>query len=70
MRARGHTDAVLWDRAASGGPAPVTIHEVPPESPDALLDAWHQVYAGLTDEEIAQIETLALDRQHFMRQEP
>jgi len=48
----------------------ITIHEVSPESPDAMLDAWHQVYAGLTDEEIAQIETLSLDRRHFMRQEP
>jgi hypothetical protein len=43
---------------------------VPPESPDEMLNAWHQVYEGLTDEEIRQIETLALDRRHFMRQEP
>jgi len=48
----------------------ITIHAVPPESPDEMLDAWHQVYEGLTDEEIRQIEALALDRRHFMRQEP
>jgi hypothetical protein len=29
-----------------------------------------QVYEGLTDEEIREIEALALDRRHFMRQEP
>jgi predicted DNA-binding antitoxin AbrB/MazE fold protein len=48
----------------------ITIHDLPPENPDAMLDAWHQVYAGLTDEEIAQVETLTLNRRHFMRQEP
>jgi predicted DNA-binding antitoxin AbrB/MazE fold protein len=48
----------------------ITIHGVPPESPDEMLDTWHQVYEGLTDEEIRQIEALALDRRHFMRQEP
>jgi predicted DNA-binding antitoxin AbrB/MazE fold protein len=48
----------------------ITIHEVPTESPDEMLDAWHQVYEGLTDEEIRQIEALALDRRYFMRQEP
>jgi hypothetical protein len=34
-----------------------------------MIDAWHQVSGGLTDEEIAPIETIALDRRHFMRQE-
>jgi predicted DNA-binding antitoxin AbrB/MazE fold protein len=48
----------------------ITIHGVPPESPDEMLDTWHQVYEGLTDEEIRQIEALALDRRHFRRQEP
>jgi RES domain-containing protein len=27
------------------------------------------VYDGLTDEEVAQIEVLAVDRSHFMQQE-
>jgi predicted DNA-binding antitoxin AbrB/MazE fold protein len=48
----------------------ITIHEVPPESPDEMLDAWHQVNEGLTDEEIREIEALTLDRRYFMRQEP
>ena len=48
----------------------ITIHAVPPESPDEMLNAWSQVYEGLTDEEIREIEALALDRRHFMRQEP
>jgi len=46
------------------------IHEPPAESPDDALDAWQGVYDGLTDEDIAQIEALACDRSHFMRQEP
>jgi predicted DNA-binding antitoxin AbrB/MazE fold protein len=48
----------------------ITIHEVPPKSPDEVLDAWHQVNEGLTDEEIREIEALTLDRRYFMRQEP
>lgn len=48
----------------------ITIHEPRAESPDETLNAWHQVYEGCTDEEITQIETIALDRSHFMRQEP
>jgi hypothetical protein len=48
----------------------LTVPERPPESPDEMLEAWHQVYEGLTDEEIRQIEALALDRRHFMWQAP
>jgi predicted DNA-binding antitoxin AbrB/MazE fold protein len=48
----------------------ITIHEPSAESPDETLHAWHQVYKGCTDEEIAQIEAIALDRSHAMRQEP
>jgi predicted DNA-binding antitoxin AbrB/MazE fold protein len=47
----------------------ITIHE-PLESLEETLEAWHQVYEGCADEEIAQIETIALDRTRFMRQEP
>jgi predicted DNA-binding antitoxin AbrB/MazE fold protein len=47
----------------------ITIHEPGTESPDETLPAWHQVYEGCTDEEIAQIEAIALDRSHFMRRE-
>lgn len=48
----------------------ITIHDTPQESPDEQLDAWQGVYDGLPDEEVAQIEALAFDRRHFMRQEP
>ena len=48
----------------------ITIHDAAEESPDAQLDAWHGVYDGLTDEEIAQVEAVACDRRQFMRQEP
>lgn len=48
----------------------LTIHELGEESPDEQLDAWQGVYDGLTDEEIVQIEAVAFDRTHFLRQEP
>lgn len=35
--------------------------------PDKILELAHQVYAGLSDEEIAEIEAIALDRSNFMR---
>ena len=38
--------------------------------PSQMLEAWHQVYEGCVEEEIAQIEAIALDRSRFMRQEP
>ena len=45
----------------------VTIDESPTvESPEEALRAWEQVYEGLSDEEIAEIEALILDRSHFM----
>ena len=48
----------------------ITIHEPIVESPDETLAAWHQVYEGCAEGEIAQIEAIALDRSRFMRQEP
>jgi predicted DNA-binding antitoxin AbrB/MazE fold protein len=48
----------------------ITIHELIVESPDETLEAWHQVYEGCAEEDIAQIEAIALDRSWFMRQEP
>jgi hypothetical protein len=46
------------------------IHKPTIESPDETIEAWHQVYEGCAAEGIAQIEAIALDRSHFMRQEP
>jgi predicted DNA-binding antitoxin AbrB/MazE fold protein len=48
----------------------LTIHEPIVESPDETLEAWHQVYEGCAEEDIVQIEAIALDRSRFMRQEP
>jgi predicted DNA-binding antitoxin AbrB/MazE fold protein len=48
----------------------ITIHEPLVESPEETLEAWQQVYEGCTDEEMTQIEAIALDRSRFMRQEP
>jgi len=47
----------------------ITIHWPTPEVPDEALQAWEQVYAGLSEEEIAEIERIALDRSRFMHQE-
>ena len=47
----------------------ITIHWPIPEDPDEALQAWEQVYAGHSDEEISEVERIALDRSRFMRQE-
>jgi hypothetical protein len=39
------------------------------ENPDQELESWHQVFAGLSDKDIQEIESIALDRSHFMAQE-
>lgn len=47
----------------------ITIQLPPVENPVQELESWHQVYAGLSDQEIGEIESIALDRGHFMTQE-
>jgi len=47
----------------------ITIQPLLIENPDQELESWHQVYAGLSDKEISEIESIALDRSHFMAQE-
>jgi len=39
------------------------------ENPDQELESWHQVYLELSDQEIREIESNALDRSHFMAQD-
>ena len=34
-------------------------------SPEQLLAAWQLVYRGLSDADIAEVERIALDREHF-----
>lgn len=45
----------------------ITIHGPVPQRPDETLDAWHRVYEGLSEEEVAEIEAIALNRSRFMR---
>lgn len=47
----------------------ITIQLPPMENPDEELESWHQVYAGLSDGDIREIESIILDRSHFMAQE-
>jgi predicted DNA-binding antitoxin AbrB/MazE fold protein len=47
----------------------ITIQLPRVESPDEELESWHEVYAGLSDSDIREIESIALDRSHFMAQE-
>jgi len=47
----------------------ITVHGPAPESPDETLEAWQRVYEGLSEDEVAQVEVVALDRSRFMRQE-
>ncbi len=46
----------------------LTIHFPPVENPDGELEAWQQVYAGFSDQDLADIESMALDRSNFMTQ--
>lgn len=40
-----------------------------PQSTQDNLSAWAEVYAGLSDKEIMEVERLSLDRSHFMKQD-
>ena len=44
----------------------ITLHPAAVEKPEDILADWQQVYAGLSDDEIAEIERIALDRDHFL----
>ena len=43
----------------------VEIQAEPETSPDDALAAWQRVYEGLSDEQIREIEEIALDRSRF-----
>lgn len=47
----------------------IIIRLPPTEDPDQALQAWQGVYEGLSEHEVVEIESIALDRNHFMRQE-
>ena len=42
----------------------------PREQATSALEAWHQVYEGLSADEIAEVEAMALDRSRFSRDKP
>ena len=42
----------------------------PREQASSALEAWHQVYEGLSEAEIAEVESAALDRSRFSRDKP
>ncbi|HEY3567100.1 MAG TPA: hypothetical protein VGP73_04130 [Thermoanaerobaculia bacterium] len=37
--------------------------------PGAKLAAWHEVYEGLSEDEIAEVEAMALDRSRSFRED-
>jgi len=47
----------------------ITIQLPQVENSDQELESWHQVYSELSEQEIKEIESIALDRSHFMVQE-
>jgi len=47
----------------------ITIRFPPVKNLDLELESWHEVYAGLSDADIRDIESIALDRSNFMAQE-
>jgi predicted DNA-binding antitoxin AbrB/MazE fold protein len=48
----------------------VQVQELGEKRADDELAAWHRVYAGLTDEDIAEVEKIAFDRSRFLRSQP
>jgi len=48
----------------------VRVQELGEKRADDALAAWHRVYAGLSDEDIAEVEEIALDRSRFLGNQP
>lgn len=48
----------------------VTVDTEVAVSAEEILQYAARVYQGFTDEDIAHVETIALDRQHFFRKPP
>ena len=46
----------------------ITIQVPSAEGPEDAVQAWGRVYEGLSEEDVAAIECIALNRSHFMRQ--
>ena len=50
--------------------AAIRVQELEERRAAAKLAAWQRVYAGLSDEDIAEVEKIALDRSQFLRRQP
>lgn len=48
----------------------VQVQEVGEVSGTETLAAWHRIYEGLSDEDQAAVEIIALDRSRFSRSHP
>jgi hypothetical protein len=48
----------------------VTVDVAPAEQPDEALRTWLGVYDGLAEEEVDEVEAIALDRSRFMGPPP
>lgn len=44
----------------------ITLHLPTGKRVVDTLPAWQQVYAGLSDTDVAEVEAIASDRKHFM----
>ncbi len=44
----------------------ITLHLPAVKRAADTLAAWQQVYDGLSDAEVSEVEVIALDREHFM----
>ncbi len=42
------------------------LRELPSDDADRQLDAWHEVYEGLSEDQLAEVEAIALDRSNFL----
>jgi len=71
MKARSH-DGVLQPleplALADESEVQVTVDTEVAVSTDEILQRAARVYQGLTAEQVAQVETIALDRRHFFRE--
>ena len=67
---RREVEAGLRDSEAGRTVSVEEVREKFGLDPHPALAAWHKVYEGLSDEEIAEIEAMALDRSRFSREDP
>jgi predicted DNA-binding antitoxin AbrB/MazE fold protein len=47
----------------------VNVERTEGENASSQLAAWREVYSGLSESDIAEVEAIALDRSHFFRRE-